>query len=89
MLREKKALFDKWCLSNGISSLEQLQELILLEDFEACVQENVIYLNKQKVHVLTGAAVAADDFVLTHRSVFSAPRSSRKQISIGVSSEVF
>lgn len=29
--REKKALFDKWCLSSGISTLEQLQVLSLLK----------------------------------------------------------
>lgn len=51
--REKKALFDKWCLSSGISSLDQLQELILLEELKACVPENVVvYLNEQKVNVI-------------------------------------
>ncbi len=50
--REKKALFDKWCLSSGIYTL-QLQELILLEDFKAFVPENiVVYLNKQNVLVI-------------------------------------
>ncbi len=76
---EKKALFDKWCFSSGISTLDQLRELILLEDFKACVPENVVvYLNEQKIHVLTNAAIAADEFVLTHRSVFSVPRVFKK-----------
>lgn len=79
--REKKALFE-WCLFSGISTLVQLQELILLEDFKACVAENVVvYLNEQKVQALTDAAIAADEFVVSHRSIFPAHRVLRNRIS--------
>lgn len=73
--REKRTLFEKWCLSNRITTFEQLQELILLEDFKSSVPENVvIHLNEQKVTSIVAAAVLADEFVLTHRNVFFTPR---------------
>ncbi len=73
--REKRILFDKWCFSSKITTLEQLQELILLEDIKNCVPENlVVHLNEQKVACLSNAAVLADEFVLTHRTVFPAAR---------------
>lgn len=50
---------------------ERLQELILLEDFKGCLPENlVLHLNEQKVSTLSEAAVFADEYVLTHRTVF-------------------
>lgn len=49
----------------------------MLEDFKNCVSENlVVHLNEQKVVCLSNAAVLADEFVLTHRAVFPAPRQS-------------
>ncbi len=69
--REKKTLFERWCLSSGIMTLDQLQELVLLEDFKGCIPENVVvHLNEQRVASLFDAAVVADEFVLTHRTVF-------------------
>ncbi len=62
----------KWCFSIKITTLEQLQELILLEDLKNCVPENlVVNLNEQKITCLSNIAVLADKFVLTHRSFFS------------------
>lgn len=70
--REKRTLFDKWCASNKTTTFEQLKEQVLLEDFKSSVSENlVIHLNEQKVVSLSLAAVMADEFVLTHRTVFS------------------
>ncbi len=69
--REKKTLFERWCLFSGITTLDQLQELVLLEDFKSCILENVVVpLNEQRVANLSNAAVVADEFVLTHRTVF-------------------
>ncbi len=49
--REKKTLFEKWCFSNKVTNLEQLQELILLEEFKNCAPEAVgVHLNEQKVN---------------------------------------
>ncbi len=71
-LREKRVLFEKWCLSSRVTSLEEIRELILLEEFKNCVPANiVVYLNEQKVTSLANAAVLADEFVLTHKNVFS------------------
>ncbi len=62
--------FDK------ISTFEQLKELILIEEFKNCVSEKiVVHLNEQKVTSLTDAAIVADEFVLTHKVVFSPLRS--------------
>lgn len=74
--REKKALFEKWCLSTKITTIEELQELILLEDFKNCLPDGVVmHLNEQKVSKLSDAAILADEFVLTHKTVFSPVRS--------------
>lgn len=77
-VREKRVLFEKWCLASKVTSLEDLQELILLEDFKNCVPTKiVVHLNEQKVSMLASAAVLADEFVLTHRNVFSAHTSAK------------
>ncbi|XDV49410.1 hypothetical protein PO909_018663 [Leuciscus waleckii] len=70
--RDKASLFEKWCAANKIVTFEQLKELILLEEFKNCLPEKiVVYLNEQKVSSLSAAAVFSDEFVLTHRVVFS------------------
>lgn len=70
--REKRALFEKWCLSSKTDTFEQLCELVLLEDFKKSVPEKVAqHLNEQKVTTLAEAVVSADEFALTHRKLFS------------------
>ncbi|XP_013856586.1 uncharacterized protein LOC106512535, partial [Austrofundulus limnaeus] len=70
--RDKTVLFDKWCHSSKVKSLEDLRELILLEEFKKCLPERiVVYLNEQKVSSLTKAALLADEFILTHKTVFT------------------
>lgn len=47
--RDKKVLLEKWCAASKTTTFEQLQELILLEDFKSCLPDNlVVYLNEQK-----------------------------------------
>lgn len=62
-------------LTNGarpVDTLDKLPELMLLEEFKKRLPEKiVIYLNEQKVTSLKAAAVLADEFALTHKSVFS------------------
>lgn len=71
-VKEKQTLFDKWCVANKVNSFEDLRELKLLEDFKGCTHENlVVHLNEQKVTSLSAVAVLTDEFVLTHRTVFS------------------
>lgn len=44
----------------------------MLEEFKNCIPSNIaVHLNEQKVTLLSNAAVLADEFVLTHRSVYS------------------
>lgn len=74
--REKSLLFDKWCTASKASDFMQLRELMLLEEFKSCLTERiVVYLNEQKVTTLKNAAVLAEEFVLTHRPVFSSQHS--------------
>lgn len=48
--REKRVLFEKWCLASRVVDFEQLQELLLLEEFKNCMPEAVvIYLNKKLI----------------------------------------
>uniref|UniRef100_A0A669CU45 Gypsy retrotransposon integrase-like protein 1 n=1 Tax=Oreochromis niloticus TaxID=8128 RepID=A0A669CU45_ORENI len=73
--REKAVLFDKWLAASKAEDFTQLKELILLEEFKTCLPENiVVYINEQKVGLLSKAAVLADEFVLTHRAALSTAR---------------
>ncbi|XP_070404034.1 uncharacterized protein [Nothobranchius furzeri] len=66
--REKSILFDKWVMASKVISLTELRELVLLEEFKRCLPEKIVlYLNEQKAHTLSAAAVLADEFMLTHR----------------------
>ena len=72
--RDKSVLFDKWCQACNVKTLAEMRELLLLEEFKKCLPERiVVYLNEQKVSSVTNAAVLADEFILTHKSVFSIP----------------
>uniref|UniRef100_A0AAY3ZYS8 SCAN box domain-containing protein n=1 Tax=Denticeps clupeoides TaxID=299321 RepID=A0AAY3ZYS8_9TELE len=69
--REKENLFDRWCTSEHVTSREQLRELVLLEEFKNCVPDAVAtYLHDRQVTTLAQAAVCADQYALTHKSVF-------------------
>lgn len=70
--REKQNLFEKWCTASKATTFEALKELVLLEDFKSSVTETlIVHLNEPKVKSLSAAAVLADEFILTHRTVFS------------------
>lgn len=69
--REKETLLDKWYNACKVSDFVSLRELILLEEFKNCLPERVvIYLNERKVLSLSEAAVLADEYMLTHKSVY-------------------
>uniref|UniRef100_A0A1A8P496 CCHC-type domain-containing protein n=1 Tax=Nothobranchius rachovii TaxID=451742 RepID=A0A1A8P496_9TELE len=64
----KSVLFEKWCVASQVTSLAELKELILLEEFKRHVPERLVhYLNEQKVTSFSEAALLADQFSLTHR----------------------
>lgn len=70
---------NKWCATSRVTEFDQLKNLILLEEFKNCLPDCVvIYLNEQKVVSLAEAAMLADEFVLTPRSVFAATALPRK-----------
>lgn len=49
-----------------------LRDLVLLEEFKRHLSDRVVtYLNEQKVESLSKAAVMAEEFSLTHKTVFA------------------
>ena len=69
-VRDKEVLFDRWLNSQEISTFEGLRDLILLEDFKNCLPKNVAtYVSEHKDLKPSSAAVLADDYVLSHKSV--------------------
>ena len=69
--REKQALFERWCAAQNVTDFDQLKSLVLMEDFKNCLPDRVTtYLNEQKVTDVSQGAVLADEYVLTHKSVF-------------------
>ena len=65
-------MFNRWCLSRKADSKEQLQQLMLLEEFKNCLPEAVcVYLNEQKAVTSDQAALLAEEFVLTHKISFA------------------
>ncbi|XP_049452217.1 uncharacterized protein LOC125900944 [Epinephelus fuscoguttatus] len=69
--REKETLFDRWCTASKADKLVSVRELMLLEKFKNCLPERTaVYLNEQKVSTLQQAAKLADEFTLTHKTVF-------------------
>ena len=69
---EKEALLDRWCASKKVAKdFEKFRQLILIEEFKACVPTKIkTYIDEQKATMLHQAPVLADDYLLTHRSVF-------------------
>ncbi|KAK0147115.1 4-aminobutyrate aminotransferase, mitochondrial [Merluccius polli] len=54
---EKATLFDRWCQSEGVTSMDKLKELILVEDFRNCLPDNVsTYVAEQKAETISQAA---------------------------------
>ena len=70
--REKEALFDRWCSSREVTGqFEKLRQLVLVEEFKACVPVNIkTYIDEQKATTLQQAAMLADDYSLMHQSAF-------------------
>ncbi|KAK7878602.1 hypothetical protein WMY93_030438 [Mugilogobius chulae] len=71
-IREKEILFNRWCSSQNANDFAHLKQLILIEEFKNNLPRNVAtYLNENKVSDVSQAAVLVDEYVLTHKSVFS------------------
>ena len=65
-------LFDHWCLSKEINQdYMQLHQLMLIEEFKNCLPTDIkTYIDEQKIENLHQAATLADDYALTHKSLF-------------------
>lgn len=60
--------FNRWCSASQVETLEDVQDLILLEQFKNTLPNRIVtYINEQKVTKISAAALLADDFVLTHK----------------------
>ncbi|XP_069175198.1 cyclin-dependent kinase 11B-like [Procambarus clarkii] len=65
----KERLFQEWCASRKVRSKEELEQLVLLEDFKECLSGDLkTYLEEQQVETLRAAATMAEEYILTHRS---------------------
>ncbi len=71
--RDKESLFDLWCTANKTSTYQALRNQILLKDFKNNLPERIVmHLSENKVATLGQAAVLADEYALTHKTVFTA-----------------
>lgn len=67
-MRDFATYFNRWCTASQVETLEDLQDLILLEQFKNTLPDRVAtYINEQKVSKLSEAAKLAEEFVLTHK----------------------
>uniref|UniRef100_A0A674NL88 Gypsy retrotransposon integrase-like protein 1 n=1 Tax=Takifugu rubripes TaxID=31033 RepID=A0A674NL88_TAKRU len=70
-VREKETLFDRWCLSSGVTDFGELKHLVLMEDFKNCLPEAVsTFLNEHKTSDVFKAAILVEEYTLTHKPVF-------------------
>ncbi len=71
--RVKETTFDRWCASKDIGEdISKLKQLILIEDFNRCSPLEVkIHVEDHKVQTLREAAKLADEYTLTHKTVFT------------------
>ena len=67
--REKSTLCDRWLMSLSVQGdYDKLRELLLIEDFKQMVSQDIrTYLEEHKYETLSEAAVAADEYFLTHK----------------------
>ncbi|XP_066964303.1 LOW QUALITY PROTEIN: uncharacterized protein [Macrobrachium rosenbergii] len=66
--RCKQQYFNEWCNSMEVSTLEDLKELILTEDFKNNIPaEMKLYIEECQVNKFTRIAELADEFALTHQ----------------------
>ena len=69
--RDKEVLFGRWCTSKQVDNFEKLKQLFLMEEFKRCIPNDIrLHLDEHQVENLQKAAVMADDYSLTHKSVF-------------------
>uniref|UniRef100_A0A674B5F8 SCAN box domain-containing protein n=1 Tax=Salmo trutta TaxID=8032 RepID=A0A674B5F8_SALTR len=74
-VRQLSSQFNRWCSASAVMTFQGLCELIMLEQFKDTVPDRIAtYINERKVKTVAEAAVLADEYVLTHKTVFVEPR---------------
>uniref|UniRef100_A0A674APU8 SCAN box domain-containing protein n=1 Tax=Salmo trutta TaxID=8032 RepID=A0A674APU8_SALTR len=73
--RKLSSQFNRWCSASAVMTFQGLCDLIMLEQFKDTIPDYIAtYINERKVKTVAEAAVLADEYVLTHKSVFVEPR---------------
>ncbi|KAJ8036592.1 hypothetical protein HOLleu_20612 [Holothuria leucospilota] len=65
---QKERHFDRWCASKKVSTFDTLRQLMLVEEFKRCVNDDIkTHLEKNKADNLKEVANLADQYALTHK----------------------
>ncbi|KAJ8042724.1 hypothetical protein HOLleu_09565 [Holothuria leucospilota] len=67
---QKERHFDRWCASKKVSTFDTLRQLVLVEEFKRCVNDDIkTHLEENKADKLSEVANLADQYALTHKFV--------------------
>ncbi|KAJ8033376.1 Protein split ends [Holothuria leucospilota] len=65
---QKERHFDRWCASKKVSTFDTLRQLMLVEEFKRCVNDDIkTHLEENKADKLSEVANLADHYALTHK----------------------
>ncbi|KAJ8039543.1 hypothetical protein HOLleu_17298 [Holothuria leucospilota] len=65
---QKERHFDRWCASKKVSTFDTLRQLMLVEEFKRCVNDDIkTHLEENKADKLSEVANLADQYALTHK----------------------
>ncbi|KAJ8040764.1 hypothetical protein HOLleu_15160 [Holothuria leucospilota] len=65
---QKEMHFDRWCASKKVSTFDTLRQLMLVEEFKRCVNDDIkTHLEENKADKLKEVAILADQYALTHK----------------------
>ncbi|KAJ8045731.1 hypothetical protein HOLleu_08795 [Holothuria leucospilota] len=65
---QKERHFDRWCASKKVSTFDALRQLMLVEEFKRCVNDDIkTHLEENKADKLKEVANLADQYALTHK----------------------
>ncbi|KAJ8021034.1 hypothetical protein HOLleu_40788 [Holothuria leucospilota] len=65
---QKDRHFDRWCASKKVSTFDALRQLLLVEEFKRCVNDDIkTHLEENKADKLKEVANLANQYPLTHK----------------------
>ncbi|KAJ8044116.1 hypothetical protein HOLleu_11494 [Holothuria leucospilota] len=65
---QKERHFDRWCASKKVSTCNTLRQLMLVEEFKRCLNDNIkTHLEENKADKLSEVTNLADQYALTHK----------------------